>query len=148
MGRYRDAVAQVDSAVQLDPLSFLAGVQRELVLYTAGRYREVIAQVRRNSEIDPQGFYFDAYDGPAYRELGVADSSLAAFSARKAVGDWQPLGGLAVLYARQGRTKEAADIARALEHGIGATTTRRSTSPSRGQPSATPTGVHVAREGL
>src|SRR5262249_17466273 len=115
MGRVAEAIAQVDSASQLDPLSFIAGVQREMVLYSAGHYRDVIAQDHRSSEIDPRGFYCDARDGLAYRELGISDSALAAFERAKTLAGGQPLAGLAVLFARKGQTKEAIAIVRSLE---------------------------------
>ena len=84
-------------------------------MYTAGRYREVIEQVRRSNEIDANQLYFDAYDGLAYRELGLADSALIAFARAKPLANGQPLAGLAVLYARLGRKQEATAIARELE---------------------------------
>jgi serine/threonine-protein kinase len=115
MGRFREAIAQVDTAVQLDPLALVSGFQRAWVLYTAGRYRDVIGQVRRNNEIDPTQLYFDAYDGLAYRELGLSDSALAAFTRAKPLANGQPLAGLAVLYARLGRKQEAIGVARELE---------------------------------
>jgi len=115
MGRVTEAVAQVDSAVVLDPVSFTIGLQRAYVLYAARRYREVITQAKRNAEILPDGFYFDAYDALAYRELGMTDSALAAFERAKPLANGQPLPGLAVMYAQLGRKKEATDIALALE---------------------------------
>ena len=115
MGRFPEAIAQVDSAVQLDPLALVSGFQRAWVLYTAGKYRESIAQVHRNYEIEPSQLYFDSYDGMSYRELGLADSALAAFAHAKPLANGQPLAGLAVLYARLGRKKEATAIARDLE---------------------------------
>ncbi len=115
MGRFPEAIAQVDSAVQLDPLALVSGFQRAWVLYTAGKYREAIAQVHRNYEIEPSQLYFDSYDGMSYRELGLADSALAAFAHAKPLANGQPLAGLAVLYARLGRKKEATAIARDLE---------------------------------
>jgi serine/threonine-protein kinase len=115
MGRFAEAIAQVDSAVQLDPLATVPGFQRAWVLYTAGRYRDVIAQTARTNEIDSQQLYFEPYEGFAYRELGIADSALAAFERAKPLADGRPFAGLGILYARQGRAKEATDIAHALE---------------------------------
>jgi serine/threonine-protein kinase len=115
MGRFPEAIAQVDTAAQLDPLALVAGFQRAWVLYTAGRYRDAIGQVRRNYEIDPNQLYFDAFDGLAYRELGLTDSAFAAFARAKPLANGQPLAGLAVLYARLGRKQEATAIARELE---------------------------------
>ena len=51
----------------------------------------------------------------SYRELGHPDSALAAFARAKPLANGQPLAGLAVLYARLGRKREATAIARDLE---------------------------------
>ena len=141
MGRFPEAIAQVDSAVQLDPLSLVPGFQRAWVLYTAGRYREAIAQVRRSNEIDAESVVFRlirwaGISGARPRRLGAR-----CIHARKAVSEWsaarRPCGTV-----RASRTEAGGEaVAHELENGIAVTTMRQSTLPSRGQTSA----ISIAR---
>jgi tetratricopeptide (TPR) repeat protein len=115
MGRMDEGIAQADSAVDLDPLSLIAGWQRAYLLYCAHRYRDVLDQTRRTAEIDPQFFYFDSFEAEAYRELGKPDSALASYARAKAKAGDQPMPGLAITLARLGRTQEARQVALTLE---------------------------------
>ncbi len=65
LGEFDRAIAELERARQLDPLSVIINADLGVGLYTARRYDEAIAQLRKTIEMDPR-FYF------AHWNLGVA----------------------------------------------------------------------------
>jgi TolB-like protein/Tfp pilus assembly protein PilF len=65
LGEFDRAIAELQRARQLDPLSLIINADLGVGLYTARRYDEAIAQLRKTIEMDPR-FYF------AHWNLGVA----------------------------------------------------------------------------
>jgi TolB-like protein/Flp pilus assembly protein TadD len=65
LGEFDRAIAELERARQLDPLSLIINADLGVGLYTARRYDEAIAQLRKTIEMDPR-FYF------AHWNLGVA----------------------------------------------------------------------------
>ncbi|MGD0778275.1 MAG: tetratricopeptide repeat protein [Candidatus Solibacter sp.] len=56
-GRFDEALAQLDTAVQLNPLPYVVSNDRAAVLYVARRYDESIARDRQVLAIDPRFWY-------------------------------------------------------------------------------------------
>lgn len=59
--------------------------------------------------------YLDSFDGAAYRELGMIDSSIAAYERDLKLYDGTPLYGLAITYAKANRIADARKVIETLE---------------------------------
>jgi TolB-like protein len=115
IGRLDECLADVNRAEQLDPLSPIAPLTREVGNYMAQRYSAVIEAHKRTQAIDPSLVYFQSWVAAAYRELGDYPAALREYDlADKALGG-APQYGLALTYVRMGREKEARDIMRQLD---------------------------------
>jgi eukaryotic-like serine/threonine-protein kinase len=109
-----EGVRQMEKAVALDPLSALPRWGLASTLYSAKRYDEAIAAQQRLRELDPRFFAFDDWAAASWREKGDYARALQAYQAAQPLSS-RPLYGLAVTYARVGRTEDARRIARELE---------------------------------
>jgi TolB-like protein/Tfp pilus assembly protein PilF len=106
-------LAEADRAIALDPLNVWPSWVREYCLCLARRYDETIAQHKKSEELDPNYFYLDSWAGIAYREKKMNAESVVEYQKiQKTAG--VPLAGLAVTYARMGRTAEAREILQEL----------------------------------
>lgn len=86
---------------------------REYCLCLARRYDETIEQHTKTKELDPNFYYQDSWVGVAYREKKMYAEAIAEYqNAQKVSGG--PLAGLAVTYARMGKTAEARNILQEL----------------------------------
>jgi hypothetical protein len=104
--RFDEGLAQVEYAITVDPLSPLPAWVHENCFDMSRRFDELLAQHQRASELDPNFFYVDSPAAIAYREKGMFAESVAEYQRlRKVTG--QPMPGLAVTYARMGKTSEA-----------------------------------------
>lgn len=112
---HSEALAQLDHAISVDPLSPVASSAKEIVLLWARQYDGVIEQHRRTAELDPNFFYMDSFVGAAYREKGMFKETLTEYFKAQKLMPEQPLHGLAITYARLGRRAEAMKILLDLE---------------------------------
>ncbi|MGA3017567.1 MAG: tetratricopeptide repeat protein [Bryobacteraceae bacterium] len=69
-GRFDPALAQLDTAVQLNPLPYVVSTDRATVLYVARRYDESIARCRRVLAIDPKFWWAHIIIGNCLRAKG------------------------------------------------------------------------------
>jgi len=53
LGRFEEAIEQIQTALQLDPLALLTNFHVGGTFYFAGRYHEAIEQLRKTLELDP-----------------------------------------------------------------------------------------------
>jgi tetratricopeptide (TPR) repeat protein len=111
--RFDEGLAEAEHAITLDPLSALPSWVRENCLYMSRRFDEALAQHQKTSELDPNFFYLDSPAGIAYREKGMFAESVAEYQHLEKVTG-QPMPGLAVTYARMGKTSEARNILREM----------------------------------
>jgi len=109
-----EAIAQANRAIALDPLNPFASQTKEIALQYARQYDEVIEQHKRTVELDPNFFYSDSEVGLAYREKGMLKEALDEYMKVQKLMPGQPLFGLAALYARMGKQREARSILRDL----------------------------------
>jgi len=115
-GTYLYLVDRTEEAlVHLDHLSPLPRFAQEFCLYMAHRYDDVIAAHRKTEKLAPGFWYLDSFLGASYRELGNYEAALGAYAESGRILRGEPQYGLAITYARMGRTKEARDILRRLD---------------------------------
>jgi TolB-like protein/Tfp pilus assembly protein PilF len=69
-GRFDQALAQLDTAVQLNPLPYVVSTDRATVLYVARRYDESIARGRQVLAIDPNFWFAHIGIGSCLRAKG------------------------------------------------------------------------------
>jgi tetratricopeptide (TPR) repeat protein len=69
-GRIKQALAQLDTAVQLNPLPYVVSSDRATVLYVARRYDESIARSRQVLAIDPKFWWAHIIIGNCLRAKG------------------------------------------------------------------------------
>jgi serine/threonine-protein kinase len=88
LGRHEEALARVDRALQLEPLSPFSGAIKGLFLFNARRYGEAVSQLNRALEVDPRNWITQGVLGSAYERQGRYEDALEAFDkARASAGD-------------------------------------------------------------
>lgn len=114
-----EAIASIRRAFELDPLNAGRSLSVETALYLARRYDEAIEQHRTTFALNPT-IPPDADEWPvagAYREKGMYREAVAEYRRVQERNGGTPLAGLAVTYARMGRTTEARRVLHELaEH--------------------------------
>ncbi|MGI9088751.1 MAG: tetratricopeptide repeat protein [Chthoniobacterales bacterium] len=99
----------MELARKADPLSAIVSNFAGVILLSAGKTEQAIAEGKRTLELDPEFSYFESALGAAYREQGRLADAIAVYEKAREVSK-QPMPGLAVTYARAGRTAEARQI--------------------------------------
>ncbi len=110
MGRTDEGLAEADQGVSLDPLSPATSWTREFCLFMAGRFDDTLVQYQKTLELDPNFFYLESHAALVYRAKGMLAESVAEYQRQQLVMDGPAPYGLAVTYARMGRTTEARAI--------------------------------------
>ncbi|KQM85662.1 hypothetical protein ASE70_17670 [Sphingomonas sp. Leaf22] len=115
IGHARDALAQADKAVALDPLNASAISAQGNAHYLGGDYEAAITALRRMLRVAPERFYARYYIGLSLMWLGRTDAALVEFQAMP-VDDMFRNVGEAVLAARRGdRATSDAELREALK---------------------------------
>lgn len=115
-GRLDEALAEINSALQLDPLSLIVNACAGGVLVFCRKYDEAIEQLLRTVELEPT-FYFAHWTlGRAYMLGGDTDKAIDAFQRACDLHAGHPLtrGGLASALSMAGRREEALEILQQL----------------------------------
>jgi serine/threonine-protein kinase len=109
LGRFDEAIDQIQIARRLDPLALLTNAHVGAAYYFAGRYDEAIEQLQTTLELEPN--YHLAHLGLAIalEEKGLLNDALATVEKAKSLaGEIVPIwGALGHIYARAGKTREA-----------------------------------------
>ena len=112
MGRHEEALATINRAQELDPLSLIINAALARLLHFAGQYEQAIQQYRRTLELDPN--FGEAHFGLSITYLAQSRLDEAIAQLEKAIdlaGRRGPLiGTLGYYYARVGRKEEAREI--------------------------------------
>ena len=116
MGRFPEAISEMNAALQLDPISSRAFMTSAFVYYYARQYDQALAQMQRAGELhhEPPELIFPL--GVIYAEKGMYQESIEQF---QKLGD-QPhaLGHMGNAYARMGRAAEAREMISALQKHV------------------------------
>jgi serine/threonine-protein kinase len=113
-GEWEQTIAHAREAVKLDPLSLTVSDGASGLCFQTRRYDEAIAESRRAQLLDPGYLYRDSSLAAAYTGKGMYAEALAAYQKIQQAGGG-PFGGLAITYAKMGRTDEARRIADELK---------------------------------
>jgi TolB-like protein/Tfp pilus assembly protein PilF len=102
-------LVEMQMAVKLDPLSPIIGNFQVDSYVSYGRLDDAFAAAQRTMEIDPNYVYFEPDLALVYRAQGKLNEALDIYL-RVAQVSKQPSAGLAITYARLGRTAEAKKV--------------------------------------
>lgn len=114
-GQPDSALLVAREAFRKDPLSAWLSYALEFRYVQVRDYDRVFQQQRVTAELDPNHFFWDLPIGIAYREKGEFDKAVAEYRRIEQHLGGRPLHGLAITYARMGRTDDARAILRRLE---------------------------------
>jgi TolB-like protein/Flp pilus assembly protein TadD len=109
LGRFEEAMKEIEVAQQLDPLSPIIPDGKGYLLMVSERHEQAIAEYRRILEFD--GFFYNTFTsmGRAYTQMGRYDDAIGMLLKGKLLSGDVPsiLGALGQTYALAGRTEEA-----------------------------------------
>jgi tetratricopeptide (TPR) repeat protein len=107
-GRFEQAIAEGQKAIELDPLSLIAHVELSAIYGYARQYDQAINQLRKVIDMDPNWYLGHMVLGQAYSYKGrYAEAIAECEKARSLNDDPAVLGYLARAYALAGRKDEA-----------------------------------------
>jgi DNA-binding winged helix-turn-helix (wHTH) protein/TolB-like protein len=107
-GRFDDALAEIDRALHIDPLSPIAGSLKAQFLYHAGKYPEARQQVNATLERAPGFWIARLQAGMSHLQERRPDEAIASFeAARQSGGSWTPLALIGYTRAVSGQTAAA-----------------------------------------
>ncbi|PYK20448.1 MAG: hypothetical protein DME55_02145 [Verrucomicrobia bacterium] len=122
IGNFDKAIAELNRALQLDPLSLIINADLGVGLMTARRYDEAIVQLRKTVEMDPYFYYAHLHLGKALQLNGQVAEAMTEYKKAAALNDDSlVLGLLAQGYAKLGQRDEALKTLEQLQQ----TATRR-----------------------
>jgi tetratricopeptide (TPR) repeat protein len=118
VGRIDEAVAEIQNALSLDPLSILFRVHLGFLYYLQRNYEHSIAQFRKVIEMNPQYYLAHAMMAPVYTQMGRYDEAFACYGkARQADADSKFVDSLeAMTRAAAGQSEKAAEMLEAVQH--------------------------------
>ncbi|MGQ0562491.1 MAG: TPR end-of-group domain-containing protein [Gemmatimonadota bacterium] len=114
-GDREGALRMAQEAVRLEPYSATLSYALEFRYTQMRDYDAAIRQHAVTARLDPDQFYWDLPLAIAYREKGEYDKAVAEYRKVAARIGNRPLHGLAITYARMGRTEEARRMLTDLE---------------------------------
>ena len=116
MGRFEEAIAQMSSAQQLDPLSMSINTGLGHVLYLSRQYDRAIEQYRKALDMDPGFVQAHLWFGRPYLQKGMFQEAIAEVqeAVRLSSGSTISLAVLGHAYAAAGNRTEAERILKTL----------------------------------
>ena len=117
MGRMDEALAEIQLAYDLDPLSRVINLNRARILHFAREYDQAIARSRKTIEMFPDYLIAHRRLGMSYGEKGMFQEAEAEFRKALAVSgnDSETMSAMAFAYAAAGRTEDARTIQHRLK---------------------------------
>ncbi len=119
LGRHDEAINEIQTAAQLDPLSSLAQSDLGLGLFRARKYEQAEQRLKRAIDLDPLNLGAWNRLGNVYGEMGrYADAIVSlekALALRGNIRNGAYVANLALIYARMGRREEALRMLKELQ---------------------------------
>jgi TolB-like protein/tetratricopeptide (TPR) repeat protein len=117
MARMEEALAMVDEAMRIDPLSLLVSASRGAVLLVSRRLSEAEAEYRKTLELDPNFWRAVLGLGRVYEAQGRSEDAIACMERATLISDRVPsaIGALGHAYALAGRRQDAHKLLEELE---------------------------------
>ncbi len=115
-GQHKEAIREMDRALELDPLSMIINTAVGWCRFFAGDYAEGVRLTRRATELFPEFLPARVWFSLILEQHGQFEEALAQAERGAAIGGRTPavLAALGRTYARLGRTEEAEAIVREL----------------------------------
>jgi len=119
MGRYDEAIVEMEKAKNLDPLSLIINADLAELLLLARSYDESIRQSRKTIEMDPNFALAHNQLGQAYLQKQMRDEAITELQKAVQLSAGSPtcLANLARAYAAFGKKSEAAKLLTDLKKG-------------------------------
>ncbi|MEN8143226.1 MAG: tetratricopeptide repeat protein, partial [Thermodesulfobacteriota bacterium] len=114
LARFTEAVREMESALEFDPLSMIINANLGMILSFSGEQDKAIEQYRKALEIDPDFVLTHYWLGMAYLGKGETDNALKSFSKGIKIGKDSPLA-LGYLGLVHGLRSEKSEIENILE---------------------------------
>lgn len=116
-GRHAEAQAEIQRALELDPLSLIINSVHGWIYYEGRQYQQAVDQYNKTLEMDPGYVPTLLLLGTGYTRLGENSKAITQFEKARAAGgeNGAVLSGLAQAYALSGQRTEARKILRRLE---------------------------------
>ena len=127
MGRFGEALTQMDSALDLDPFSLVINSHLGWILYFARLSERAVKQLQETVQMDPQFAIGRYFLGMAYEQCRQYDAAIKEFEAARAFGGEHP-GPIAYLIHASGLAGKMSQAKRYLEELKNAAS-RRHVSP-------------------
>jgi serine/threonine protein kinase/tetratricopeptide (TPR) repeat protein len=108
-GELKDGLQLILEAENLDPVSPIISYVATAAYLANDRIDDAVTEGQRTLQLDPNYFYLDSVLAAAYREKGNFPEAIALYT-KGQEATHLPSSGLAITYARMGRTSEAQDI--------------------------------------
>src|SRR5262245_13627038 len=120
LGRHDEAISEIQTAEQLDPLSSLVQSDLGIGLFRARKYEQAERRLTRAIELDPENYGAWGRLGNVYSEMGryadaIASLEKAMAQRRGNVRDVVHTANLALVYVRMGRREEALRMLKELQ---------------------------------
>src|SRR5207253_8579661 len=110
-GRFDEAIAQIERARQLDPLSIIINTDGGQILLFARRYKEAEEKLTETVRLDPRFGLARIWLGCVYVEQKRYEEAMAEFkNFNEIVGAPDGWGEMGYLYAVTGKRKEAEEM--------------------------------------
>ena len=116
--QYDKAIAELEQAKRLDPLSININSELGLILAWAGKHEQAIKQLRNTLEIDPDFSWTHALLGQTYFYKGMFEAAIEELEKAEKLSEGKLndmyLGRLGLAYGMSGREQEARKVLRTL----------------------------------
>jgi len=110
--RFAEAIAEMERALELDPLSLFINSSAGTAFYYARQYERAVEQFGKAIDLAPNYHLGHWGLGRAYAQKGKFEPAIAAFEKARDLSGGSPLtlGGLGYAYGRSGRREEARQL--------------------------------------
>src|SRR5258705_314980 len=109
MSRLKEALAEANRALELDPVSLIINTNLGDTFFYAGQFDQAVAQHRKTLLLDPDFMATHLYLGRALERKGMLQDAIAEFQRARFLAGKTPyaLGDLAHAYALSGKSADA-----------------------------------------